>query len=108
MSKYRLTMPKSDWSGSSWSGPTSADILAASGRAQIVVHFYSIDKGRRRELLVNIGEAFRGIEHNSVTFKGRTYDGRFTISGTLASESRGIPTVRLAFEPVLTVVRRAS
>ncbi len=105
MSKYRSHTPQTVRIGSNWSGPTPADIVAASGRESIVIRFRNVGGGRRRELMVQIGPAYSEAIHGSVNFSGRTVDGRFLIKGRLDAMSCQAVIER---QPVQWAATRAS
>ena len=102
-SRIRKTVPPT-----LWSGPTLDDVLKASGRGSLLIRFVSTGRGPRRELSIQVGEAFHNLTEQSVSFKGRTADGKFAINGHLDGSLRPVALATIERSIIPWAARKAS
>ena len=91
-----------------WSGPTPNDVLAASGRSSLLIRFVSTGRGPRRELSIQVGEAYLNLTDRSVVFKGRTADGKFAVEGRLDGSLHPVALATLERRIIPWAARKAS
>lgn len=91
-----------------WSGPTPEDLIRASGRSSIRIIFVSTGRGPRRELSIQVGEAFMNLTDQSVTFKGRTSDRKFAVEGRLDGSLRPVALATIERKLIPWEARKAS
>lgn len=91
-----------------WSGPTPDDVMKASGRSSVRIIFVSTGRGPRRELIVQVGEAFMNLSDQSVIFKGRTSDRKFAVDGRLDGTQHPVALATIERKLIPWEARKAS